>query len=92
MTVPGRYSPDQPTHPRAGQAGEGDIAADRARWLATLNYLPGSWDKRFARDVAAYVAAGRPLSEKQVANVERLAWKYRRQLPARLIPAPPEAR
>jgi hypothetical protein len=68
--------------------GEGwrDIANDRAMALGHLNYLPGSWDKRFARAVASAAAAGTPLSEKQAANVERLAWKYRRQLPARLVP------
>jgi hypothetical protein len=71
--------------------GEGwqDIAAKRAKALASLSYLPGTWDKRFTRDVAAIVAAGRELTEKQAQNVERLAWKYRRQLPARLIPNPP---
>ena len=72
-----------------GQGGWQDIAADRAWALAGLSYLPGTWDKRFTRDVAAIVAAGRELTEKQAASVERLAWKYRRQLPARLIPNPP---
>lgn len=65
------------------------LAADRAKALAALSYLPGSWDKRFTRDVAAIVNAGQPLTEKQMANVERLAWKYRRQLAPRLIPNPP---
>lgn len=71
--------------------GEGwqDIAAERAKALARLSYFPGTWDKRFTRDVAAIVTAGRELTEKQAENVERLAWKYRRQLPPRLIPNPP---
>ena len=63
-----------------------DLTADRARALAGVSYLPGSWDKRFARDVAAIAAAGGTLTDKQAANVDRLAWKYRRQLPARLVP------
>ena len=65
-----------------------DLIPERIRVLATLSYLPGSWDKRFVRDVNAIVAAGESLSPKQRENVDRLARKYRRQMPARLVPEP----
>ncbi|WP_337846795.1 hypothetical protein [Sphingomonas sp.] len=65
-----------------------DLLPERVRALAGLSYLPGSWDKRFVRDVNAIVAAGQPLSPKQRENVDRLARKYRRQMPARLVPEP----
>lgn len=49
------------------------------RWLDQLSgctFLPGSWDKRFVRDLAG---TDRELTAKQAAAIERLAYKYRRQ-------------
>ena len=59
------------------------IQHERAAALARCSFLPGSWDKRFVRDVAS-LKTHTPL---QAANIDRLAWKYRRQLPARLVPS-----
>lgn len=61
--------------------------------LARCKFLPGSTDKRFARDVASIVSGGFPLTEKQQAHVLRLAYKYRRQMPPGLVPKarPPHA-
>ncbi len=56
--------------------------------LGRVTYLPGIPAKRFARNMAA-IAEHRPdldLSEKQNAYMQRLAWRYRRQIPADLVP------
>ncbi len=63
-----------------------DLAAERAVALARCSFLPGHPHKRFAGDCAAIVAAGKPLTERQAAHLARLAWTYRRQMPARLVP------
>lgn len=47
--------------------------------LARVTMLPGSFDKRFVRDVGGY-GAEKELSEKQAALVETLWHRYRRQL------------
>ena len=55
--------------------------------LGTCSFLPASWDKRFCRDMAA-IAANKPeheLSEYQNANLLRMAYKYRRQIPTTII-------
>lgn len=44
--------------------------------LQRVTYLPGSWDKRFARDVS-YLTT---ITEKQAAQVRRLVHRYRRQI------------
>ncbi len=59
------------------------LVKERADALARCSFLPGSWDKRFARDMAARTE----FSPRQAANIARLAWKYRRQMPAALVPA-----
>lgn len=65
-----------------------------ARNLALANMLPGSWDKSFSREMAAVVAAGCQvgITMKQMASLERLGWKYRRQLPAGLPRDPSKVR
>jgi hypothetical protein len=57
--------------------------------LARCTFLPGSWQKRFARDMAAMAthAPDHPLSERQTAWLIRLAHTYRRQLPTSVIAA-----
>jgi hypothetical protein len=51
-------------------------------WIAQLarrcTFYPGSWDKRFVRDMAR-LGAYDTLSEKQSTCLEKLAWKYRGQ-------------
>lgn len=51
--------------------------------LKQCTFLPGSFDKRFVRDLSA-LPADAELTERQAANVERLAYRYRRQI-GRLI-------
>jgi hypothetical protein len=58
-------------------------AAVAGLWRCT--FLPGSWDKRFARALAQRDAS-KPLSDKQRDWLWRLVWKYRRQIPdARIV-------
>jgi hypothetical protein len=53
-----------------------------ARALAGCSFLPGCWDKRFARDMAFIAEHSREkdFSERQRVHLVRLAHKYRRQL------------
>ncbi len=53
--------------------------------LAKCTFLPGSWDKRFARDMAAAAKISADLTTKQAAHVLRLGHKYRRQLPTEIV-------
>lgn len=55
--------------------------------LQGVSFLPGTAAKRFVRDVC-----GRPatdVSERQRIYIEQLCHKFRRQLPASLVPAAP---
>lgn len=52
--------------------------------LATCRFLPGHPDKRFARDMAN-VPVER-VTERQRRHIIRLAWRYRRSMPADLVP------
>lgn len=47
--------------------------------LARCSFQPGSWPKRFVRDLATYPPE-RELSEKQQAALARIAWLFRKQL------------
>lgn len=53
--------------------------------LGQCTFLPASSDKRFARSVATMPAD--KITERQKRHVIRLAWKYRRQMPADLVPS-----
>ncbi len=55
--------------------------------LGRCSFLPASWDKRFCRDMAFVAERSRDveLSEFQNANLLRLAYKYRRQLPTVIV-------
>jgi hypothetical protein len=44
-----------------------------------VTFLPGSWDKRFVRDVAT-LGEFDLLTPKQIEQIERLAFRYRKQL------------
>ena len=50
--------------------------------LGRCRFLPGSHDKRFARDMLsrAQIADSDPLSEKQDAELRRLCHRYRKQI------------
>ena len=64
-----------------------DDEAAIAKALEICTFLPASWDKRFARDMAfaAKNSPERVLTEKQRASLLRLAIKYRRQLPTEIV-------
>lgn len=47
--------------------------------LARCSFQPGSWPKRFVRDLASY-PPDKDLTEKQQAALARVAWHYRKQL------------
>lgn len=54
------------------------------RWLRQLagcTFLPGSYDKRFVRDLNARLAANpeSELTEKQAAFLRKTAYRYRKQ-------------
>ncbi len=55
---------------------------DKALKLRRCSFLPGSWDKRFARDIG-FVAEHHPakeLTERQSKCLDNLVHKYRRQI------------
>jgi len=51
--------------------------------LKYVRLMPASWDKRFILNVCY----SKNPTEREVMMIERLAWKYRRQLKAELVPA-----
>jgi hypothetical protein len=51
--------------------------------LAQCTFVPGSAHKRFARDLPH----AKELTEAQVRHLIRLCWRYRRQMPADLVPS-----
>lgn len=55
------------------------------RHLRDAAMLPGCWDKRFVDDVWQREPAS--LTQNQRNQVRRLAYKYRKQMPAGLVPA-----
>lgn len=53
----------------------------QAEWIGQLSrcrFQPGSWDRRFVRDLASFPRE-QELTEKQAAALARLAWRYRKQ-------------
>lgn len=58
------------------------------RALGGVTFCPGIGSKRFAREMAALAEAepGRELTGRQAQYLEVLAWRYRRQMPAKLVP------
>ena len=59
-----------------------------AQALGRCSMLPGTSDKRFVKDMErrAYGLKPAELTERQAANLERLAWRFRRQMPSSLVP------
>lgn len=54
--------------------------------LGRAMFVPGSSHKRFARNMAFHAEhmPEKPLTQKQSEHLVRLAWRYRRQIPAHL--------
>ena len=57
--------------------------ASMRRALAQCTFPPGSAHKRFARDLPH----AKELTEAQIRQLVRLCWRYRRQMPADLVPS-----
>jgi len=57
---------------------------DREKYAATrlvsCTFLPGSYNKRFAMDIYWMAKSGIEATEKQIANLWRLVYRYRRQI------------
>lgn len=60
------------------------LVAERIAALQDITFPLGGRHKSFARSVAGKPPA--ELSAAQRAHVTRLAWRYRRQMPAHLVP------
>ncbi len=56
--------------------------------LGACSYPPGTSQKRFARDILflAEHSPDRELSDRQRHYMQLMAWRYRRQMPSRLVP------
>lgn len=63
-----------------------EIELAQALWSCT--FLPASRDKRFCRNMAdiANYSPDKELSLRQRHYMEIMAWRYRRQLPAKYVP------
>lgn len=59
-----------------------------AKALGQVTYRPASSEKRFAKNVAflAEHSPELPISGRQDAFMRQLAWRFRRQMPERLVP------
>ena len=66
-----------------------EMAQRRAEALRDVRFLPGSTDKRQARALAVHATGNRPFTPRQVDVAAALAWRYRNQVPADLVPAEP---
>lgn len=67
------------------------MTEQQQRWVAELShcsFYPGSYDKRFVRDLASY-PPDKALTEKQAAFLHKLAWRYREQRNDAGMQAPP---
>ena len=59
-----------------------------AKALGNCSYPPGTSQKRFALDIL-FLAENNPdkeLSDRQRSYMQLMAWRYRRQMPSRLVP------
>jgi hypothetical protein len=56
-----------------------DFEREIAKGLSGCSFVPASWDKRFAQDVAAKPSSY-VMSSRQRGALLLLAWKYRRQI------------
>jgi hypothetical protein len=62
-----------------------------AQALERCTFLPGSPEKRFARDMGSRSRLLNPpaLTLRQTVYLDDLAWRFRRQMPAALVPGRP---
>lgn len=60
-----------------------DIHKQRLEALKRCTFVPGSNPKRFCRDTPL----DNTLTERQCAYIDILAWRFRRQMPAALVPS-----
>ena len=66
---------ENPRHPMT------DEQRDMARALGQCSFLPGSWDKRFARDMAAMAEdPDAALTRRQAETLMEVCHRYRRQI------------
>jgi hypothetical protein len=63
-----------------------DRARAQAHHLANASMLPGTKDKRFSQEMGKKVRNDKFFTLGQIAKLEKMAWKYRRQMPAHLVP------
>ena len=64
------------------------MTADEAQLayaLARCKMVPGSYNKRFSRDLAGMAHQGKDLTDPQRRNLLKLVIRYRRQIPADLV-------
>lgn len=54
--------------------------------LSQCNFTPGTFSKRFIRELKAQIYETGAITEKQAAVVEKMCWTFRRQLPEHLVP------
>ena len=66
-----------------------DLQKLRAQALAACKLPAEGQHKRFIRDMAdtAKYRPEHPLSAAQAGHIVRLSWRYRKQMPAHLVPA-----
>lgn len=66
------------------------MTEQQQRWIAELSrctFLPGSYDKRFVRNLAAY-SPDRELTPRQANALHQMAYRYRRQRGDPTMPQP----
>ena len=57
-----------------------DEEKDLANRLSFCRFLPGSWDKRFVRDMVLHVSLGEGITQQQAEWLAKTAYKFRVQL------------
>jgi hypothetical protein len=78
LMYPPKLPNDNPPKPRRPMSHQ---EREAAAWLGRCTYLPGSFDKRFGRDMAARAERkDAQITEGQAAQIWRQVWRYRRQI------------
>lgn len=89
MSFTARSVPPEADDDDAGRVALAREAAIRAtvEALNRVTYVPGSPHKRFARQILDQLNhAATPITDRQEQHILRCAWRYRRQMPAHLVP------
>lgn len=71
---------EKPIYPDISESRYADYRSLANRLNDKVRFYPGSFDKRFVRDIAPQLNRGEPISEKQMLYLEKLQHKYRKQL------------